>query len=634
MVGLHAVTGTARPVGLVMLVTWPALSGALMALAFPWWPHIVTEPLAWFGLVPMLALLDRLVASSARPRAYVAAAVLHAAAYQLGCIGLLIAVKGPLVFWLMVQVPWLALPWLLYAGLRRWYGRTVALVCLPLLWAGLEWIYSTHLPPQLPWWVMGASQARMTWLIQGIDLTGVWGLSGWLVAVNAALWALLAHAPWAHATAAPLRAGSGCPAKSWLQTPPLWTLALLAALPLGYAAWHLPPASEVTEISAEPSEPTVPAASGEQTTAPGNPSLQVLAIAPGADRIAEDAATLAALLAQTDTALRAAPQRPDLILWPEAAAQLPVVQHLPTRNAVLAHVQRWGVPLLLVGIEHGEPHPTHAHNPEALPWQAEPRYLASSLYTPELAQWALHSAPDAPLPIATDRKQRLTPFGEYLPLMQAWDAWARWYAERFPEHGNNWYTPGEGQAVAFKLRTQPRNPSPPETHNKAAGTAGTSVHAVGAITCFELLFPTEVAQRAQAGAQALAWLTNDAQAEGSAYIYQFAQFARLRAVENRRAIVRANLDGDAFVADAYGRTTPFSGRTGHPAASLHTLPLHTAITWYTRHPDWFPLASLAAAGLITAMAWLLGTIRRRRTGQGLAVLPERGTRRERDMLIN
>lgn len=150
MVGLHAVTGTARPVGLVMLVTWPALSGALMALAFPWWPHIVTEPLAWFGLVPMLALLDRLVASSARPRAYVAAAVLHAAAYQLGCIGLLIAVKGPLVFWLMVQVPWLALPWLLYAGLRRWYGRTVALVCLPLLWAGLEWIYSTHLPPQLP----------------------------------------------------------------------------------------------------------------------------------------------------------------------------------------------------------------------------------------------------------------------------------------------------------------------------------------------------------------------------------------------------------------------------------------------------------------------------------------------------
>lgn len=72
MVGLHAVTGTARPVGLVMLVTWPALSGALMALAFPWWPHIVTEPLAWFGLVPMLALLDRLVASSAHSAALTA----------------------------------------------------------------------------------------------------------------------------------------------------------------------------------------------------------------------------------------------------------------------------------------------------------------------------------------------------------------------------------------------------------------------------------------------------------------------------------------------------------------------------------------------------------------------------------
>lgn len=633
MAGLHAVAGAARPVGLGMLVTWPALSGVLMALAFPWWPHIVTEPLAWFSLVPMLALLDRLAASSARPRTYLAAAVLQAAAYQLGCIGLLVAVKGPLVFWLMVQVPWLALPWLLYAGLHRWYGRTVALVCLPLLWAGLEWIYSTHLPPQLPWWVIGASQARMTWLIQGIDLTGVWGLSGWLVAINAALWAMLVHAPWARHTARPMHAGSGPLAKPWRPTPPLWTLTLLVALPLGYAAWRLPPASGMPAEPSDPIVPTAPAAPNQQTTLPENPSLQVLAIAPGADRIAEDSATLVALLAQTDTALRAAPQRPDLILWPEAATQLPVVQHLPTRNAVLTHVQRWGVPLLLVGIEHGEPHPRDADNPAALPWQADPRYLASSLYTPELAQWALNSAPDAPLPIATDRKQRLTPFGEYLPLMQAWDAWARWYAERFPEHGNNWYTPGEGQAVAFKLRTQPRNPSPPEAHNKAAGTAGTSVHAVGAITCFELLFPTEVAQRTQAGAQALAWLTNDAQAEGSAYTYQFAQFARLRAVENRRAIVRANLDGDAFVADAYGRTTPFSGRASHPAASLHTLPLHTSITWYTRYPDWFPLISLAAAGGIAAMGWL-GAMRRRRTGQSHTARPGRGTRGRWNMLSN
>lgn len=631
MAGLRAVAGTARPVGLVTMVAWPALSGGLMALAFPWWPHIVTEPLAWFGLLPMLALLDRLAASSARPRAYVAAAVLQAAAYQLGCIGLLIAVKGPLVFWLMVQVPWLALPWLLCAALHLRCGRTVALVCLPLLWSGLEWIYSTHLPPQLPWWVMGASQARMTWLIQGIDLTGVWGLSAWLVAVNAALWALMAHTHWASATAAPVPAGRGNPAKPRLPTPPLWTLALLAALPLGYAAWRLPPASGVP---AEPAVPAVPAAPGQQTTAPAGSSLQVLAIAPGADRIAEDAATLAALLAHTDTALRTAPQRPDLIIWPEAAAQLPVGQHLPTRNAVLSHVQRWGVPLLLVGIEHGEPHPRHAQNPEALPWQAEPRYLASSLYTPELAQWALHSAPDALLPIATDRKQRLTPFGEYLPLMQSWDAWARWYAERFPEHGNTWYTPGDGQAVAFKLRTQPHNPSASDTPNPTTPFA-TRVQAVGAITCFELLFPTEVAMRAQAGAQALVWLTNDAQAEGSAYTYQFAQFARLRAVETRRAIVRANLDGDAFVADAYGRTTAFSGRTGQPAASLHTLPLHTATTWYTRHPDWFPLASLAAAGSMAALGLLgvMGARAPRRVQRGTDA--GAGARRDgREMLLN
>lgn len=631
MAGLHAIVGNARPVGWGTLVTWAALSGALMALAFPWWPNIVTEPLAWTGLMPMLALLDRLAASQARYRTFVTAAVLQATAYQLGCIGLLIAVKGPLVFWLMVQVPWLALPWLLYAGLHRWCGRTVALVCLPLLWPGLEWVYSTHLPPQLPWWVMGASQARMTWLIQGIDLTGVWGLSGWLVAVNAALWALLTHAarvpqvPQVHAHTAPLRPGCGPLTPQWLAASPLWVLALLAALPLAYAAWRLPPASAISGLSKASSGSTEPSAPGPQPTAAGHPFLQVLAIAPGANRVAEDAATLAALLAHTETALRTAPQRPDLILWPEAAAQLPVGQHLPSRNAVLTHVQRWGVPLLLVGIELGEPDPRHARNPQALPWQAEPRYLASSLYTPELAHWALHNAPDALLPIATDRKQRLTPFGEYLPLMQAWDAWARWYAERFPEHGNNWYTPGEGQAVAFKLRTQPRNPvAPTDTH----------VQAVGAITCFELLFPTEVAARAQAGAQALLWLTNDAQAEGSAYTYQFAQFARLRAVENRRAIVRANLDGDAFMADAYGRTTPFSGRTDHPAASLHPLPLQTATTWYTQHPDWFPLASLAAAGGVTAWG-VLGAMRRRHAGRGQhAKLPVHGTRGQQEMLLH
>jgi apolipoprotein N-acyltransferase len=136
------------------------------------------------------------------------------------------------------------------------------------------------------------------------------------------------------------------------------------------------------------------------------------------------------------------------------------------------------------------------------------------------------------------------------------------------------------------------------------------VRAVGAVMCFELLFPESVAELVRNGAQTLVWLTNDEDAKGGHYAYQFAQFARLRALENGRDLVRVNTDGADFAVSASGAMTPLSARQSGGFAS-YTLDWHTGLTFYTRYPRWVPgmcLLLLLGLAVMGARARLLTNV--------------------------
>lgn len=116
-------------------------------------------------------------------------------------------------------------------------------------------------------------------------------------------------------------------------------------------------------------------------------------------------------------------------------------------------------------------------------------------------------------------------------------------------------------------------------------------HRLGVFICYESAFPDLVRQFTARGADVLVNLSNDAYFGHSDARQQHLLIARMRAVENRRYIIRATNDGITAVIDPAGRI-----RRGLPpyeeiAATVHYGTVEST-TFYARHGDWFAWSCL------------------------------------------
>jgi len=497
------------------------LSGALLAGAFPWFAGLHLEGLAWCGLVPLIWAIER----SHGLRWHTLLCLVFALVFSGLCILPLAAWRGAgvVLLWLgYVPVPFAMA--LAYGAARRLLDVRAALLCWVLLAVVAESLLTQYWAMAAPWWVLGASQMRLIWLIQLADLTGVWGITGWVLACNA----LLAYCLLQRSRTA------------------LALLPVMVLVPWLYGSWRL-------------TEPLVPVG-----------TLRAAAVAPG--HTPDDG--FAQFERALDISERAVAQhRPDLLVWAESVYMYPLVTQIESRNLLLASVERWHVPLLLHAMEQAADRPSQ-------------RYGISALLTPELATHVLDNAPTRSWPVRMDRKRRLTPLAEWLPYADQLPWLYRAVSDSVGLVKNGGYTPGSTAPEPFYILWQ-----------------GQALP-LGAVICFELLFPGEVAQVVARGSRAIFWLTNDQLAEEGPYGYQFAQFARLRAVETRRDVVRANLTGSAFVVGPDGRTR-VEGPHGAGAVLLDAR-LHNTLTLYVRYPRGFLWVCAACAGLM--LAW--GAVRK------------------------
>lgn len=122
-------------------------------------------------------------------------------------------------------------------------------------------------------------------------------------------------------------------------------------------------------------------------------------------------------------------------------------------------------------------------------------------------------------------KQRLVPFGEYLPLRPLF---YRLFQENplFAEDYNS-------------------NPKP--------RIIDLGIVRIGVVVCFESTFPYIVRDRVKRGAQFILVTTNDAWFYDTAALYQHLQAARMRAVENKMYVVQAANTGISAIIDPLGR---------------------------------------------------------------------------------
>jgi apolipoprotein N-acyltransferase len=125
-------------------------------------------------------------------------------------------------------------------------------------------------------------------------------------------------------------------------------------------------------------------------------------------------------------------------------------------------------------------------------------------------------------------------------------------------------------------------------------TAGKPVRFATPI-CYESVFPDLVRRFIAGGAEMLCIVTNDAWFGRTSAPYQHAQFAVIRAIENRVPVARCANTGVSCFIDACGRLTQRSA-IFKPATLVGEVSLGTHKTLYTRWGDWFALLCLAIAG--------------------------------------
>jgi apolipoprotein N-acyltransferase len=115
---------------------------------------------------------------------------------------------------------------------------------------------------------------------------------------------------------------------------------------------------------------------------------------------------------------------------------------------------------------------------------------------------------------------------------------------------------------------------------------------VGGLVCYESVFPTFPNYFVDRGAQFLTVLTNDSWYGKLSGPYQHKEFANLRAVENRRAVVRCANGGVSCLINKFGVTeveTEMFTRT-HLVVDV---PLNNEKTFYTKNPLIIPVISSA-----------------------------------------
>ena len=247
----------------------------------------------------------------------------------------------------------------------------------------------------------------------------------------------------------------------------------------------------------------------------------------------------------------------DLLVWPEAPAPFSFEDPQFARRASLLAIH-FHHPFL-AGVIQWEPAPEASTNPHAAPAP----YNSAILLDPQGQK------------IFAYDKVHLVPFGEYepFPLIH------RVAASFSDEIGG--FRKGRNHAVG---------------HLPGA-------YSFGVFICYEAIFPNEVRRFAVNAADLFINISNDGWFGRSAAPEQHLHMARVRAVENRRWLLRVTNNGFTVSVDPYGRV--FSPLPTDVRAAVD-LPydFRTDETIYTRFGDWFPwLCAIVSVILLASTFW-------------------------------
>ena len=109
---------------------------------------------------------------------------------------------------------------------------------------------------------------------------------------------------------------------------------------------------------------------------------------------------------------------------------------------------------------------------------------------------------------------------------------------------------------------------------------------MGVFICYEAVYPAEIREFANNGAQVFVNISDDAWFGQTAAPVQHLNQARMRAIENHRWLVRATDTGLTVVIDPFGRVVAQAPRNVRTSLDV-PYSVVSGTTFYTRHGNWF-----------------------------------------------
>jgi len=267
------------------------------------------------------------------------------------------------------------------------------------------------------------------------------------------------------------------------------------------------------------------------------------------------------------TTLDAVPLNPDLVLWPESTTPFPLNDDPSMKRFVEQLSSRLKAPMLVGAdaVERGDKGKLRAYN-------------AAFVVDPQLGVQTAYYA-----------KRRLVQFGEYIPLRPLFG-----WIGKFAPLGDDFSAGTDSSPLVVPL------------HQGSA--------ALGVLICYEDLFPELAREEVRYGAEALVVVTNDAWYGEGAAAYQHAAHSVLRAIENRRPVLRCGNAGWSGWIDEFGAIQKV---VRDAKGSIYFRGTQAADvtrdrrwvgrnSFYVEHGDWFIAVS---ACLVLMGAGLLGSQR-------------------------
>jgi apolipoprotein N-acyltransferase len=462
---------------------------------------------------------------------------------------------------------------------------------IPAIWVALEWLRGNWPLNGLPWLFLGHAQSPILAMCQIADAAGVYGISFWVVSVNALVLLFILDRLDGKRLVKPAIAVGG-----------------ILVLVLAYGTWRM---SQTDRLSPGPMVMVVQSNYPQSNTGEKGASAQRL---------------VDYHVANTDIALTLAPGV-DLAVWSETMMpELNREARLMTQGWRARGHDDYGAFL----------DETHRRLSE-LAARHRTGLLVGAIYdavkyegtreVPDRRNAAFFFDRNGVLsddPANRYDKVHIVPFGEYLPFRETLPMLHRLFLALSPYDEGYFLTAGKEDAMTvFRLGRQPPRPTTAPPTATAPGTMTASDGRVWRFVtpiCFEDIDPLLVAKMFREkgsppgatgkAADFIVNITNDGWFKAN-QMPQHLQAARFRSIENRAPTARSVNTGISGFIDSFGRVYGLIP-AGTEGTNVQRLQIDSRVTLYTRWGDVFALACAAVtcvvAGASVVRWW---TFRRR-----------------------